>query len=82
MAEALLDTVLGRLADEEAGTPAYEVLETYKGKDLEYKEYEPLYDCAAKVAEKQHKKAFYVTCDGLCNINRWYRYRSYRTSIW
>ena len=23
---------------------AYEVLETYKGKDLEYKEYEPLYD--------------------------------------
>ena len=34
MAEALLDTVLGRLADEEAGTPAYEVLETYKGKRL------------------------------------------------
>ena len=68
MAEALLDTVLGRLADEEAGTPAYEVLETYKGKDLEYKEYEPLYDCAAKVAEKQHKKAFYVTCDGYVTL--------------
>ena len=63
MAEALLDTVLGRLADEEAGTPAYEVLETYKGKDLEYKEYEPLYQCAADVAEKQHKKCHFVTCD-------------------
>ena len=35
---------------------SYEVLETYKGKDLEYKEYEPLYACAAEVAAKQHKK--------------------------
>ena len=68
MAEALLDTVLGKLADEEAGTPAYKVLETFKGKELEYKEYEPLYDCAAKVAEKQHKKAFYVTCDGYVTL--------------
>ncbi len=42
MADALLDTVLGKLGDEEAGTKAYEVLETYKGQDLEYKEYEPL----------------------------------------
>ena len=37
MAEPLLDTILGKLADKENGTPAYEVLETYKGKDLEYK---------------------------------------------
>ena len=51
MAEALLNTVLGKLAEE--GTPAYEVLETYVGKDLEYKEYEPLYQCAADSAEKQ-----------------------------
>ena len=63
MAEALLDKVLGKLADEEAGKPAYEVLETYKGKDLEYKEYEPLYDCVKPVVEKQHKKGHYVTCD-------------------
>ena len=61
MAEALLDTVLGRLAEE--GQAAYEVLERYKGKDLEYKEYEPLYQCAADAAEKQRKKAFFVTCD-------------------
>ena len=61
MAEALLDTVLGRLAEE--GQVAYEVLERYKGKDLEYKEYEPLYQCAADAAEKQRKKAFFVTCD-------------------
>ena len=63
MAEALLDTVLGKLADKEAGTPAYEILERYIGKDLEYKEYEPLFDCATAICERQHKKAFYVVCD-------------------
>ena len=44
MAEALLENVLGRLKTEDA--PAYEILETYKGKDLEYKEYEPLFKCS------------------------------------
>ncbi len=57
MAEALLDTVLGSLEREE-GTPAYEVLETYAGKDLEYKEYEPLYNF-----RPLNKKAHYVVCD-------------------
>ena len=61
MACALLDTVLGKLGEE--GKPAYEVLETYKGTELEGKEYEPLYQCAADAAAKQNKKAFYVTCD-------------------
>ena len=61
MAEALLDKVLGKLAEDDK--PAYEVLETYKGTDLEYKEYVALYECAAKEAEKQHKKAHYVICD-------------------
>ncbi len=63
MAEALLDTVLGKLADKEAGTPAYEILERYVGKDLEYKEYEPLFDFANEICAKQHKKAHFVTCD-------------------
>ncbi len=63
MAQALLDTVLGKLADKENGIPAYEILETYDGKQLEYKEYEPLFDCAVDICEKQHKKAFYVVCD-------------------
>ena len=61
MAEALLDKVLGKLAEDDK--PAYEVLETYKGTDLEYKEYVALYECAAQEAEKQHKKAHYVICD-------------------
>lgn len=61
MAQALLDTVLGRLATEEQA--AYEVLETYKGKDLEHREYEPLFACAGEVAAKQGKKGFYVVCD-------------------
>ena len=61
MASALLDTVLGKLAKD--GEAAYEVLETYKGVDLEGKEYEPLYQCAADLAAKQHKKGHYVVCD-------------------
>ena len=69
MAEALLDKVLGKLADEENGTKTYEILETYKGKDLEYKEYEPLYDCAKTVADKQSKKGFFVTCDSYVTMS-------------
>ena len=63
MAEALLDTVLGRLADKENGVKAYEVLETMSGRDLEYREYEPLFDCAVDICKKQNKKAYYVVCD-------------------
>ena len=63
MAQALLDDVLGKLADEENGVKAYEVLETFAGKELEHKEYEPLYACAKECADKQHKKGFFVTCD-------------------
>ena len=61
MAEALLDTVLGKFSED--GKPAYEVLEKYKGTDLENREYEPLYQCAADRAAKQHKKAHFVTVD-------------------
>ena len=63
LADALADNVLGSLADKDSDTPAYEVLETYKGSDLERKEYEPLYACAKECADKQHKKGFFVTCD-------------------
>ena len=49
LAEALASTVLGE---------GYTVLETYSGKDLEYKEYEPLFDFV-----KPDKKCWYVTCD-------------------
>ncbi|TGY97645.1 isoleucine--tRNA ligase [Petralouisia muris] len=66
MAEALLDQVMGTLLDKEqqaSGEKAYEVLETCKGTDLEYREYEPLYEGARDAAEKQHKKAHFVTCD-------------------
>ncbi len=68
MAEALLDTVLGRLGNAEEGVKAYEVLETMLGKALEYKEYEPLFDCAAEICKKQNKKAHYVTCDSYVTL--------------
>ena len=61
IAKALLDKVLGKLATE--NTPAYEIIEEYKGSELEYKEYEPLFDCVKPVCEKQNKKGHYITCD-------------------
>ena len=67
MAEALLDKVLGKLAKE--GEKAYEVLETYKGTDLEYKAYEPLFACAGEAAAKQKKKAHFVTCDNYVTMS-------------
>ncbi len=67
IAEALAGKVLGKLATDEK--PAYEVLETYKGKDLEYKEYEPLYECAGVAAAKQKKKAHIVMVDGYVTMN-------------
>ena len=67
MAEALLDTVLGKLSTED--TPAYEILETYKGKDLEYKEYEPLFACTGEEVVRQKKKGHYVVCDGYVTMS-------------
>jgi isoleucyl-tRNA synthetase len=54
MAEALVEKVLGENV---------EILEKYTGKDLEYKEYEPLFPYANEICEKQKKKAFFITCD-------------------
>ena len=63
MAEALLDKVLGKLVENEEDK-AYEILETYKGKDLEGKSYEPLFECTGEAVKKQAgKKAHIVTCD-------------------
>jgi len=60
MAQALLDNVLGGLSED---GPAYEVLETYVGTDLEHKEYEPLFVCTGEFVAKQNKKGHYITCD-------------------
>ena len=56
MAEALVETVLGEDA---------KVVETFTGKDLEYKEYEPLFDFAAANVKG---KAYYVTCDNYVTL--------------
>ena len=61
LAEALADKVLSKLTDGEA--PAYEILERFKGKDLEYSKYEPLFDFVQPIADKQKKNAFFVMCD-------------------
>ncbi|MCH5197830.1 MAG: isoleucine--tRNA ligase [Oscillospiraceae bacterium] len=66
MAVELLDKVLSSLTED--GEKAYEIIETFKGKDLEYKEYEPLYACAAEKAEKQKKKGHFVTCDSYVTL--------------
>ena len=67
MAQALLDTVLSPLAKD--GEAAYEVLESCTGKDLEYTEYEPLFECSGKEAAKQNKKAHFVTCDSYVTMS-------------
>ena len=55
LAEALCDANLGE------GT--YKILEKYKGKDLEYIEYEPLFDFV-----KTDKKAWFITCDSYVTL--------------
>ena len=55
LAEALLDAVLGE--------GKYEVLSTFSGKELEYREYEPLY----RFVEPK-EKCWYVTCDGYVTL--------------
>ncbi len=67
LAKALLDTVLGKLKSDDAA--AYEIIEEMPGSALEYREYEPLYECAGIAAAKQGKKAHYVTCDGYVTMN-------------
>ena len=67
IAVALMDKVLSPLSED--GTPAYEILEKYVGKELEYKEYEPLFECAGKKAEQQRKKAHFVTCDNYVTMS-------------
>lgn len=58
----------GKAENPEAGTgeaegKPYEILEEYQGSQLEYKEYEPLFACAAQAAQKQKKKGFFIVCD-------------------
>ncbi len=64
MAEALTEKVLGG----DNPTAPFEIVERYVGKDLEYKEYEPLFDCAVDICKKQNKKAFFVTCDSYVTL--------------
>ncbi len=64
IAEALAEAVL---SGDKPSAP-FEILETYKGKELEYKEYEPLFGGAEEIIERQHKKAYFVTCDGYVTL--------------
>ena len=76
MAEALLDKVLGGMAEKlvkeekiAEGTPAYEILETYKGKELEGKDYEPLFECTKEYVAKLPQKGHYITCDSYVTMS-------------
>ena len=63
LASALCDKVLSSLLEKDDDRKPYEVIETYIGKDLENKEYVPLFDFANDICAKQNKKSFYITCD-------------------
>lgn len=59
LAEALCDTVL---------EGEYTIMERYQGKDLEYKEYEPLFPFADETCKRQNKKSHYVICDNYVTL--------------
>ncbi len=67
MAEALLDAVLGKLSED--GAPAYEIIESYKGIDLEHKEYEPLFECTKNKVASLPEKGHYITCDNYVTMS-------------
>ncbi len=69
LAKALADSIFGGSEGNSKEESSYEILESFTGKDLEYREYEPLFECAAKDAERQHKKGFYVTCDNYVTMS-------------
>lgn len=64
LAEALAETILGG----DKPTSPYEVVERYKGRELEHKEYEPLFNFALDIIAKQKKKAYFVTCDSYVTL--------------
>lgn len=59
LAEALCDTVL---------EGEYTIMEHYQGKELEYKEYEPLFPFADEICKRQNKKSHYVICDNYVTL--------------
>ena len=63
LAKELVDQVLSCIKTEDDVTKKYEILETYRGKDLVGMKYEPLYPYATQIIEKQKKKAFEVVAD-------------------
>ena len=63
LAKELVDSVLSCIKVEDESTKKYEILETYKGRDLVGVKYEPLYPYAVDIINKQKKKAFEVVAD-------------------
>lgn len=63
LAKELVESVLSCIKVEDESTKKYEILETYKGKDLVGMKYEPLYPYAIDIIAKQKKKAFEVVAD-------------------
>ena len=57
LAEALVEKTFEGVEGER------KILARYKGKDLEYKKYEPLYPFANEIVAKSGKQAFFITCD-------------------
>ncbi len=67
LAKELCDSVLSSLAKD--GEPAYEIIEEMLGAALEHRKYIPLFECSGKEAEKQNKKAHFVTCDSYVTMS-------------
>ena len=75
LAKALVDKVLGGLAKkngsecEESTEPAYTVLGEFSGRDLERKEYDPLFEGSGKACRDSGKNSHFITCDGYVTMS-------------
>ncbi|MDO5564289.1 MAG: isoleucine--tRNA ligase [Eubacteriales bacterium] len=68
LAKELCDKIFDKLKEEYNTNETYEILESFKGSELEYKEYEPLFDYSVNSVKKQNKKANIITCDSYVTL--------------
>ncbi len=76
LAKALADKVLSGLfeknnpeAQADKDTSDYNIIEEFTGRDLERKEYEPLFEGSGRVCEESGKKSHFITCDGYVTMS-------------
>ncbi len=68
LAKALADKVLAGLSESE-DEPSYEIIDEFKGSDLDKQEYEPLFECSKAKAKELGCSSHFVTCDNYVTMS-------------